>query len=239
MPRMTYFLSPGPRSWMDRPGMSPAMSMIPDAPALCSASPDSAWIDAGVSNTLVACCLLAVTTTSVSSALSAAGASAAAAALADIAVLADRILATVIAMIREPFLFGTIFVTPGCMALCQRLVVVIDTRIVAGTDHPHDIDAIRRGCLQRMRLLARQEDHIPRPDARLFVFRPHITLAAQHDDRLFVQVAMRGGLGRRYVADELSDEVGADALVHENLEITRSHRHALLRINRDDPLRAR
>jgi hypothetical protein len=58
---------------------------------------------------LVAFSLLAVTTTSVSSALSAAGASAAAAALADIAALADRILATEIAMIREPLLLGTIF----------------------------------------------------------------------------------------------------------------------------------
>src|SRR3954463_13883789 len=92
--------------------MPPAMSMMPEALLRWRASPEIAWMDTGVSSTLVAFSLLAVTTTSVSSALSAAGASAAAAALADIAALADRIPATERAMIREPLLFGTIFVTP-------------------------------------------------------------------------------------------------------------------------------
>src|SRR3569833_3668142 len=194
MPRMTYFLSPGPRSWMDKPGMSPAISMMPEAPALCSASPESAWIDAGVSNTLVAFSLLAVTTTSPSSAVSgAAGASAAT------ATPADRMLATEIAMIREPLLFGTFFRPLVYVARRKRLIVVIDTRIVAGTDDTHDIDAVRRCGFQRMQLLPRQEDDISRADAGLLIFRPHITFPVQHDDRLFIEMAMRCGLRRRYV----------------------------------------
>src|SRR5260370_16585639 len=64
MPRITYFLSPGPRSWTDRPGIWPAMSMNADEPARCSASPLIAWIDAGTSRTLWALSLLAVTTIS-------------------------------------------------------------------------------------------------------------------------------------------------------------------------------
>ena len=38
--------------------------MMPDTPAFCSASPEIAWIDVGVSSTLVAFNLLAVTDTS-------------------------------------------------------------------------------------------------------------------------------------------------------------------------------
>src|SRR5882724_3093351 len=64
MPRMTYFLSPGPKSWTDRPGIWPAMSMNADEPARCSESPLIAWIDTGISRTLCALSLLAVTTIS-------------------------------------------------------------------------------------------------------------------------------------------------------------------------------
>src|ERR1700688_3556163 len=64
MPRITYFLSPGPKSWTDRPGIWPAMSMNAEEPARCSESPLIAWIDAGTSRTLWALSLLAVTTIS-------------------------------------------------------------------------------------------------------------------------------------------------------------------------------
>src|SRR6266404_1824333 len=64
IPRITYFLSPGPKSWTDRPGIWPAMSMNADEPARCSDSPLIAWIDAGTSRTLCALSLLAVTTIS-------------------------------------------------------------------------------------------------------------------------------------------------------------------------------
>jgi hypothetical protein len=79
IPRITYFLSPGPRSWMANPGISPAISMIPAEPERCSASPEIACMDTGVSSTFVAFSLLAVTTISWRAELSAAGASAAAA----------------------------------------------------------------------------------------------------------------------------------------------------------------
>ena len=46
--------------------MSPAMLMIPDAPAACSASPLMAWMDTGMSSTFWALSLLAVTTISFS-----------------------------------------------------------------------------------------------------------------------------------------------------------------------------
>src|ERR1700683_3525638 len=49
---------------MESPGTSPAMLMMPDAPACCSASPLIAWMDAGMSSTLCALSLLAVTTIS-------------------------------------------------------------------------------------------------------------------------------------------------------------------------------
>src|SRR5882762_1078899 len=62
--RITYYLSPGPKSWTDRPGIWPAMSMNAEEPARCSASPLIAWIDAGTSRTLWALSLLAVTTIS-------------------------------------------------------------------------------------------------------------------------------------------------------------------------------
>src|SRR6267154_4046736 len=64
MPRMTYFLSPGPKSWTDRPGIWPAMSMNAEEPARCSESPLIAWIDTGISRTFCALSLLAVTTIS-------------------------------------------------------------------------------------------------------------------------------------------------------------------------------
>src|SRR6186713_274750 len=163
MPRMTYFLLPGPRSWIDRPGMAPAISMIPEALLRCSASPEMAWMDTGVSNTLVAFNLLAVTTTSPSSGLSDAGADPAGASAAT-ATPADSRPATVIAMIREPLLFGTIFLTPQIVWRVERLVVVVDTRVVPGANDPDDIDTIRRCCFQRMELLARQKDHVPRRD---------------------------------------------------------------------------
>src|SRR6266403_821290 len=64
IPRITYFLSPGPKSWTDRPGIWPAMSMNADEPARCSESPLIAWIDTGISRTFCALSLLAVTTIS-------------------------------------------------------------------------------------------------------------------------------------------------------------------------------
>src|SRR5216683_4851748 len=64
MPRITYFLSPGPKSWTDRPGIWPAMSMNAEEPARCSQSPLIAWMEAGTSRTLWALSLLAVTTIS-------------------------------------------------------------------------------------------------------------------------------------------------------------------------------
>src|ERR1700748_729007 len=88
-----------------------------------------------------------------------------------------------------------------------------------------------------MKLLAGQEDDIPGTHARLLIFRPHVPFPVQHDDRLFVQMAMGSGFRGWYVTDELRDEVGTDALVHENLEIARAHRGALLRVDRHDALR--
>jgi len=50
------------------------MSMMPEAPERCRASPEIAWMETGVSNTLVAVSLLAVTVTSSSPKLSSAAA---------------------------------------------------------------------------------------------------------------------------------------------------------------------
>jgi hypothetical protein len=88
-----------------------------------------------------------------------------------------------------------------------------------------------------MELLARQKDYIASGDTGFLVFRPHVTFAGQHDDRLFVQMTMGCSLGRRNVPDELGDDVGSDPLVHEHLEISGAHRDALTRVHWNDPLR--
>src|SRR5882757_9406729 len=49
-------------------------------------------------------------------------------------------------------------------------------------------------------------------------------------------MAMRSRLGAGYVADELGDEVGADPLIHQHLEVSWTHRGALLRIHAYDTL---
>src|SRR6185295_16558196 len=49
-------------------------------------------------------------------------------------------------------------------------------------------------------------------------------------------MAMRCRLGAGYVADELGDEVRADPLVHEHLEISWTHRGPLRRIHAHDTL---
>src|SRR6266702_2380915 len=216
---MTYFLSPGPRSWIDSPGISPAISMIPAEPERCSASPEMAWMDTGVSSTFVAFSLLAVTVTSSSTALSAA-VSAAAAMPGNAA--KDRPTTNTGPMSDTLTDLETLFFW---------LVIIVDAGIVPGADHTNDIDAVGGCCLERVELLARQENHIPCRDPRFLFFRPHVTLAGQYDDRLLVQVAMRCCLGRRYVADELGNDVGSDPLVHEDLEVARAHRGTLVRIH--------
>src|SRR5579864_3260328 len=44
------------------------------------------------------------------------------------------------------------------------------------------------------------------------------------------------GFRARDVTDELSDDLGADALVHQDLEVPGPHRRALSRVNRNDAL---
>src|SRR5438105_1180542 len=136
IPRMTYFLSPGPRSWMDSPGISPAMSMIPAEPERCSASPEIAWMDTGVSRTFVAFSLLAVTTISARAELSGTGASAAAAGRCSVAIENTPARQSVTARESSP------------TALMRRdigrflLVIVVDAGIVARADHADDVDAV-------------------------------------------------------------------------------------------------
>src|SRR3984957_10706606 len=169
---MTYFLSPGPRSCTVKPGIWPATSMIPDTPWLCRASPEIAWIEAGVSSTLVALNLLAVTVTSSNTRLeSDDGASSAACATpgrtgketmpasepsTEAAMMRDTVLDTV-DTVRSPV---SQTVGPGsCERKCARtveafLVVVIDAGIVPGADHADDIHAVSGGGLEGMQLFA-------------------------------------------------------------------------------------
>src|SRR5215469_15407921 len=52
-------------------------------------------------------------------------------------------------------------------------VVVRDAGVVPGADHPDDVDALGGGCLERVQLLARQENHIAGLHPRLAVLGPH------------------------------------------------------------------
>src|ERR1700722_16307838 len=83
-----------------------------------------------------------------------------------------------------------------------------------------------------MQLLARQEDDIPRSHVHLAVLGPHAPLPRAHDDGSAVEMALRGGLVARNVADELRDDLRADALVDQHLEVARAHGGALLGIDR-------
>src|ERR1700730_2853505 len=220
---MTYFLSPGPRSSYESPATWPEKSENSTAPRRSSVSPEIAWMVVGMLWIDSSPRFSAVTTTSdrVAGAELSAGAASAAAARPGSAPRDTR-LARQSVTVRESLFFW--------------LVIVIDAGIVAGADHTDDIDAVRGCCLQGVELLARQENHVSCRDTRLLVFRPHVTLAGQHDDRLFVEVTMRCSLGARYVADELCDDLGSDPLVHEDLEVSRAHRGTLVRIHRHDPL---
>src|SRR5579862_5348842 len=209
---------------MARPGISPAISMIPADPERCSASPEIAWMDTGVSNTFWALSLFAVTTISSSAALSAAGAAPSAAAARP---------GNAPRLIRQ-----SVTASESLLAAHTRpdiadflSVIVVDAGIVARADHADDVDAVRGCCLETVQLLARQKNNVPCRNTRLLVLGPHVALAGQHDDRLFVQMAMRRGLGPGDVANELRDDVGSNPLVHEHLEVSRAHRGPLIRIH--------
>src|SRR5579871_2885972 len=98
-------------------------------------------------------------------------------------------------------------------------VVIIDTRIVAGTDDSDHIDSVGGGRFQRMNLFARQKDYIPRGETGLTVLGPHVPLAADHDDRLFVEMPVWRCLRARNVTDELRNHFRPDMPVHQHLEV--------------------
>src|SRR5215469_8078688 len=117
------------------------------------------------------------------------------------------------------------------------LVVIIDARVVAGTDHPDHEHAVRGGRFQGMQLLARQENRLARADGRLAILGPHVPFAREYDDALLVKMPVRRGFRARDVPDELRDRARADALVHEELKVARSHLRALPGVYRDHALR--
>ena len=55
-------------------------------------------------------------------------------------------------------------------------VIVGDAGVVPGTYHADDVDAVGRGRLERVQLLARQEDHIAGLNPRLAILGPHAAL---------------------------------------------------------------
>src|SRR5262245_40690803 len=52
-------------------------------------------------------------------------------------------------------------------------VVVRDAGVVPGADHADDVEALGRGCLERVQLFARQENHVAGPHPRLAILGPH------------------------------------------------------------------
>src|SRR5947207_5782081 len=70
-----------------------------------------------------------------------------------------------------------------CGAGTQRppaSVIVGDAGVVPGADHADDVDAVGRGRLERVQLLARQEDHIAGLNPRLAILGPHAAFSGEH-----------------------------------------------------------
>src|SRR5579862_3799346 len=115
-------------------------------------------------------------------------------------------------------------------------VIVGDAGIVAGADHADDVETLGGSRLERVQLLARQEDHIARPHPCPAILRPETPLPGEYDDRFLVEVAMGRGLRLGNVPDELRDDLRADALIDEELEVAGPGRLALCLIDRDHSL---
>src|SRR5688500_11999578 len=81
---------------------------------------------------------------------------------------------------------------------------VVDGRVVARMDDPRQQHWPAARALQGMQLLTRKEDHVTSIDRRLHGLSPHHPLAGEHDEGLFIEVAMRQRLAEGYLADELS-----------------------------------
>src|SRR5690348_9617342 len=74
----------------------------------------------------------------------------------------------------------------GLRRATARSVVVRNAGVVPGADHTDDVDTVSRGCLERVQLLAWQENDIASPHSRFAILGPQAAFAREHDDRFLV-----------------------------------------------------